>query len=426
MSEIDLKKFGRTREFKKSGYKRVAILFSGGPAPGANAVIASATLKLLNQGYDVLGMYRGYENLMNFDKLRHSACMRENEHYVNLTYDKVTRIRHLGGSIIGTSRANPARVGSKDIKKFEDFGNPEMTQYFDKVLDALEYLHIDSLISIGGDDTLKTAYYMSLLGVPVVHVPKTIDNDYYGIAWTFGYFSAIERARQDLIIFNQETKTTQCYFVLEMMGRKAGWYTMGAGIAGSATKILIPEEITGTYDIDKSAAECVDIILQREKMGKKHGLILISEGLADLLTKEKKQALAKTVDEHGNIKLADLKIGEQLALAIKTQYQQKTGKKLNLKNDNIGYTTRTIEPTAFDVLLASQLGMGASRFIINEQYGLMASVGEELRISHIPFSELIDKKTLKVRQRFVDLNSDFYELGRSLQFESHFMGSSGD
>ncbi len=418
MAEIDLKLYGRKRFFRRSNKKRVGMLFSGGPAPAANAVISTAAIQLLNSGFEVYGFYNGYLHLQNFDKSNPEETLKEGVHYIKFDYPDITRIRNKGGSILRTARANPAKTDAGEIKSFEDFGDPAKTVLLDKVLDAFEHLEIDGLISIGGDDTLKSAYYLHLLGVPVVHVPKTIDNDYYGIAWTFGYFSAIERARQDLLIYNEETKTTECYFMLELMGRKAGWYTMGAGIAGGATRVVIPEEIDGDLDIDKLAEELTDLIIEREMLGKNYGVILVSEGLADLLPDEVKTQLVSTYDEHGHLRLSELKIGEQLTRVIKEKYKARTGKKLNMKNGIIGYTTRCIDPTAFDVLLASQLGMGAANFVKEQTFGYMVSVGEELHISKIAFSELIDKKTMKTRQRYIDLNSDFYQLGKALQFDA--------
>ena len=400
------------RKLRTAGLHRVGILFSGGPAPAANAVISSAVIQLLNEHWDVVGFYKGYENLESFD-LDHPRLLVQDKHYRFLQFDDVTRLRASGGCFLKTARANPARTSAGEIKTEADLHDPAKTAKLLRVLDALEYLGIGALISIGGDDTLKTAYYLSRLGVPVVHVPKTIDNDYFGIPWTFGYFSAIERARQDVKVFNEEARTTDCYFIIEMMGRKAGWYTLGAGIAAEAVRMVGPEEVGAKLDIRGLADELAGIIIKRENDGKACGVILVSEGLADKLPEEDKP---KTVDEHGNIRLSEAKIGEHIARTVETIYKRKTGRPIKIKTDSIGYTTRCMEPTAYDVILGSQLGRGAYKLIKDEKFGHMVSVDESLCLKSVPFSELIDPDTFKTRLRFVPPEGDFFALAKSLEY----------
>ncbi|RJO65186.1 MAG: 6-phosphofructokinase [Myxococcales bacterium] len=403
-----------TRRFRTLGQKRVGMLFSGGPAPGANAVISTATIQFLNDHFDVVGFYKGYEFLEKFDR-NNPTVFKEGMHFARLNYTDVTKIRQQGGCMLRTSRANPSKLSGQEIRSVKDLSDPAKARKLYNVLDALEYLGISSLISIGGDDTLKTAYYLSLLGVPVVHVPKTIDNDYYGIPWTFGYFSAIERARQDVKIYNNEVRTTECYFILELMGRKAGWYTLGAGIAGEAVRMIGPEETGDTLDLDKLTEELVDLILMREQLNKNYGVILVSEGLVDKLPVDKKP---KTTDAHGNVTLSEAKIGELIGSRVKKRYKERTGRSLTLKNSTIGYTTRCIEPSAFDVLLGSQLGMGAYQFIKAGNFAHMVSVGDNLEIKRVPFSELIDGTTFKTRVRYVPIDGDFFKLAKSLEFKA--------
>jgi len=402
------------RKFRTLGQKRVGMLFSGGPAPGANAVISTAAIQFLNNQYDVIGFYKGYEFLENFDRETPKNFV-ENKAFKSLEYPDVTKIRQHGGSMLRTSRANPSKTPAGDIKCVADLTDPLKSRKLYNVIDALEYMGISSLISIGGDDTLKTAYYLSLLGVPTVHVPKTIDNDYYGIPWTFGYFSAIERARQDLKIYNVEARTTDCYFVLELMGRKTGWYTLGAGIAGEAVRMIGPEEFGNELDLRKVADELVDLILIREQLNKTYGVILVSEGLVDRLPDDQKPT---TTDQHGNILLSEAKIGEHIANWVERVYHKRTGREIRIKTGTIGYTTRCVEPSAFDVLLGSQLGMGAYRFVKEGWFGSMVSVGDELEVKRVPFTDLIDERTFKTRLRYVPLEGDFFKLAKSLEFRA--------
>lgn len=403
----------KVRHFRSLGHKRVGMLFSGGPAPGANAVIATATIQFLNDGYEVIGFYKGYEYLQNFNREQPRDFV-EGEHYKVLTYDDVTRTRQVGGSLLKTARVSPVRTAGANVTNPRDLANFENSKYLYNVIDALEYLGCSSLISIGGDGSLITGYYLSLLGVPVVHVPKTIDNDYFGISWTFGFFSAIERARQDINIYNAEARTTENYFVLELMGRKAGWYTLGAGIAGEAIRMIAPEEFPGELDVDKLVEELVDIVHMRETVKKRYGVILVSEGMVEKLPKSYKPT---ETDQHGNVILREARIGELLSTRIAARYKERYGRKLTVKSNNIGYTTRCIEPSAYDVILGSVLGMGAYDLVRGGHFSQMVSVGDNLELKRVPFDELVDPNTFMTALRYVPIEGDFFRLAKSLEFK---------
>ena len=411
-SEIT-KILAKARKFHGTRQKRVGMLFSGGPAPGGNAVISGTALNALNDGWEVIGFYKGYEYLERFNR-ENPRAFRENVHFKRLGYEDVTKIRQLGGIVIKTSRANPSRTGKHEIRSPKDLLDKKQSHKLFNVIDALEFMGVQALISIGGDDTLKTAYYLHLLGVPVVHVPKTIDNDYYGIPWTFGYFTAIEHARQEVNVYNYEARTTDSWWILELMGRKTGWYTLGAGISGEAVRMIGPEEVGDRLNINKLAKEILDLVLHRERYGKNYGVVLVSEGLVDRLPAEHKPT---EVDEHGNIKFADAFFGYGLAKLIGELYRKKTGKKLKIKSETIGYTTRCAEPSAFDILLGSQLGMGAFNFIRDKTFGHMVSVGDNLEIKSVPFEGLIDPRTFRTRLRRVELDGDFFKLAKALEFK---------
>jgi ATP-dependent phosphofructokinase / diphosphate-dependent phosphofructokinase len=213
--------------------KKVGILFSGGPAPAANAVISAATLNFLNSGILVYGFLDGYENLERYSE---ATPLVEGEHYTCLRRNDVTQIRNRKDIVLRTSRANPG----KRVSSFEDLADPERTAKLRAVYQALDALEIDALVSIGGDDTLKTANYLyrmqevvpELRRLAVVHLPKTIDNDYFGIDWTFGFFSAAHFAATEIRNLGADARSTQVWYVLEIMGRKAGWLTYASGIAG--------------------------------------------------------------------------------------------------------------------------------------------------------------------------------------------------
>jgi ATP-dependent phosphofructokinase / diphosphate-dependent phosphofructokinase len=401
--------------------RRVGMLFSGGPAPAANAVISAAALSFLNSGVEVVGFLDGYENLELFGP---ASPLVEGRHYLRLGVNDVSGIRNRKDLILRTSRANPGR----SIAAPEDLADPKRNDRLLSVYHALESLEIDALVSIGGDDTLKTANYLfelqhqvsGLRPIRIVHLPKTIDNDYYGIDWTFGFTSAANFAGQEITNIGADAKSTKCWYVLEIMGRKAGWLTYAAGIAGEATRMISVEDFDGVFDVNAYAEETVSLMIARAADRREYGVICVAEGLAEKLPDEQRPHVH---DAHGNPILGSVKIGEHLAKALAAAYEKRTGKTLVVRSKQIGYETRCAWPVAFDILLGSQLGVGAQRAIVEEGLtGHMVSVRDQLQLVYVPFSELIDPETLRTRVRFIERDSDFYRLARALEYQHTSQG----
>ena len=217
--------------------RRVGILFAGGPAPAANAVISTAASAFLRHGIEVLGILNGYAHLVEFGP---DHPMKEGRDYMVLDQKALRRTRNTRGIMIGTARTNPG----KDVSHPSHLADPKRTEPLCIVHQALSSLGVDALISIGGDDTLKTAnkfkMYQDYLPadqkrIAVVHVPKTIDNDYRGIDFTFGYFTAVETLAVEIRNLLADAEATRGYFIAECMGRSAGWLAYGAAIAGEAS-----------------------------------------------------------------------------------------------------------------------------------------------------------------------------------------------
>ena len=227
---------------------RVAIVFSGGPAPAANAVIAATTTSFLEAGIEVLGVFHGYTNLQDYDPVSHP--MVPLEHYRQLAPADIRGIRNTRGIIIGTARVNPGAA----IEAPSDLFDPQKTERLARIHHALADLGVDALISIGGDDTLKTANYLYEYQrhhvaeenrVRIVHLPKTIDNDYRGIDFTFGFFTAVDVMAKELLNLRADCVATSSYFMVETMGRKAGWLSYGVAIAGEASMVVSTEDVQG-------------------------------------------------------------------------------------------------------------------------------------------------------------------------------------
>jgi 6-phosphofructokinase 1 len=247
-----------------------------------------------------------------------------------------------------------------------------------------------------------------------VHLPKTIDNDYFGIDWTFGHITAADFAAREVRQIRADSRSMSTWWVLEIMGRKAGWLTYAAAIGGEACRMLSVEDFPAGFDPAPAAEAAVDLILARAAENRKHGVICIAEGLADHLPEALRP---KEVDEHGNPVLAEVEIGRLFSAQIEKAYLARTGKKLKVRSKQIGYETRCVQPVVFDVLLGSQLGVGAYRAMVEEGLsGVMVSVEGQLALVYRPFATLVDEKTMKTKVRFIEPGSDFHKLGRALEY----------
>ncbi len=395
--------------FDFKNHKKAAILFSGGPAPSANAVISSVALNFLNAKVPIIGFFFGFEFLEDFDS-KNRYSLSPNIHYQVLDAS-ISRIRNRRGVFLKTSRANPGRL----IQSPQDLDDPGKSRRLRNILEALDSLDVGCLITIGGDDTLKTANFLSRLGLPVIHIPKTIDNDYFGIAWTFGYWSSVQAGQEALLNLKADAESTGSYFIVELMGRKAGWLTYAAGIAGEAVMMVSGEDIDDeVLDIDRLAARIVDTMLLREKNDKYYGVICVAEGLADRLPDKYRPT---ETDRHGNVILGTAEVGRVLRDASETIYRERTGRKKKIIFKQVGYETRNALPISFDVVLASMLGFGAYKLYKNKQFDCMVSVSDNFSIVGVPFEQLIDPQTLLTRLRNVPRGSDFFELKEALSYK---------
>lgn len=418
---------------KNPKIQRVAILFAGGPAPGANAVISTAAFSFLKNGTDVIGMKHGYSALAEFTA---SGPLREGEDYIRFTDEMLTHSRTSRGIMIGTARTNPG----KHVSDPEHLKNSELVAPLRRVYEGLMSLEVDALISIGGDDTLKTANKLKLYQdtlpsgakrIPVVHLPKTIDNDYSGIDFTFGYFTAVETLAEEIRNLNYDAAAGRAYFLCECMGRSAGWLAYGATIAGEASMVLSVEDISGALAgeeivnaetgqkrkvmvVERVVDRIVDMMLAREREKRDYGVVVVAEGLAEYLPSEHIEGIER--DDHGHINISSINLGAMFARLIATRYRQRTGRSRKVNGLQLGYEARCAPPHAFDVILGSQLGAGAYRALMEEKLdGVMVSVSGQLDLRFVPFKELVDPKTLVTKVRFIEPGSDFHRLARFLE-----------
>jgi 6-phosphofructokinase 1 len=416
---------------------RVAIVFAGGPAPAANAVISTAAASFLRNGIQVIGVLHGYSHLVEFSE---TNPLVEGRDYIHLTSKNLRRTRNSQGILIGTARTNP---GAK-ISHPDHLSDPARTAPLKTVHAALVSLGVDALVSIGGDDTLKTANKFKMFQdhlpadqprIPVVHLPKTIDNDYMGIDFTFGYFTAVETIAGEIRNLLADAEAGRTYYLTETMGRSAGWLAYGASIAGEASLVISVEDIHGKYRDDETVVnpktgesttrpvmkleEVVrrivrTIRVREDEEGKEFGVIVLAEGLAEYLPSKFVEGIPR--DEHGHISIAQVNLGRTFAKLVMQEYKEQTGRSRKVTGIQLGYEARCARPHAFDVMLGSQLGVGAYRALVEEKLnGVMVSVSGQLDLNYVPFEKLVDPATLVTVVRYVERGSDFHRLARFLE-----------
>lgn len=434
--------------------RRVALLFSGGPAPAANAVIASAAACFSRSGIEVLGILNGYSHLIEY---REGKALREGTAYIVLDHKCMEGKRTSQGIMIGTARANPG----KSVHSADDLKDAKATAKLQIVYEALMSLGVDALISIGGDDTLTTAAKFRLFQdemppdkkrIRVIHLPKTIDNDYEGIDFTFGYFTAVEMLAQQVKNLLADARSTNAYFLAQVMGRKAGWLAYGAAIAGEASLVIgledIPEPWWGKEDILELGTEkkvidpatgktktrdifdvqamvdrCVDTMVARDAEDKPYGVFVMAEGLAEYLPREEVRNCVSEEefkhlkpDEFGHFPISQLKVSSRLGRLIADAYQKRTGKKQKVNGVQFGYEVRCHQPTAFDVMLGSQIGVGAYRALAEEgEDSIMVSVGGQFDLEYKPFVKLIDFAKMRATPRPIRPGQAFHQLARYIE-----------
>ena len=374
-----------------SQQKSLAILVGGGPAPGINSVISSATIRAVLEGVEVTGIRDGFEWIMQGNI----------EHISPLTIEEVSRIHFRGGSYIGISRANPTR-------------DP---QHLENTVISLLRLNVSRLITIGGDDTAYSA--MKLVEkaegrIRVVHVPKTIDNDLDLPAHvdTFGYQTARHYGVEIVKNLMVDARTTSRWYFIVAMGRKTGHLALGIGKAAGATLTLIPEEFLGHQIRFKAIVDTlVGAILKRLSYGRRDGVAVIAEGLVEGLDPSELEGLQDVErDTHGNVRIAEVNIGEILKAAVQQRLKE-FGIKTTIVAKNIGYELRCADPIPYDIEYARDLGYCAAKYLLSGGSGVLISM-QAGHFVPIPFSQLIDRETGRTRIRLVDINTMKYAIGR--------------
>lgn len=347
--QLNIKHSSREKNKAKLKFnKALAVVTGGGDCPGLNAAIR-AVVRCANQAnIPVYGVLEGFKGLYQ-DKM------------VLLKSIDVSGIISRGGTILGTSRFNPFKHKNTGpiIKR------------------NLRKRKIQGLINIGGEGTQRCSYDLQQLGIPCVGVPKTIDNDVYGTDFTFGFDTAVTIATEAIDRLHTTAESHNRVMLLEVMGRHTGWIATYAGIAGGADAILIPEK-------EFALSRLLDIIHERNRIGKRFSIIVVSEDAKILLdVGTKKPELMHTPmheDEYGHLKLGGI---SQLLEKILRQHL-----KMEIRSTILGYIQRGGSPTAYDRVLATRLGVAAAELALKGRFGRMVCLkGKEIK--DIPFNRVV-------------------------------------
>jgi 6-phosphofructokinase 1 len=336
---------------------RIAMNTGGGDAPGLNAVIYAVTMAAQRRGWEVHGIQTGYAGLFDTSKI------------IPLTPERVAGIVAHGGTMLGTTnRGDPFHVPIRTAT-----GGIEYHDDSDRLVENFRRLGFDVLVAVGGDGSLSIAHKLSLKGIPVVGVPKTIDNDLANTLATFGFDTAVSTATEAIDKLHSTAAAHERVMVVEVMGRYAGWIALHSGASGSADVILIPEI---PFDLEKVCQR----LAENERRGKRYGLIVAAEGAkprgGELYTKPSTD-LGRTEVLLGGI-------AEQVAREV----NRLTGRET--RSLVLGHLQRGGSPTTFDRLLALRFGAAAVRFIAEGKRNVMVAF-QPPEMRAVPLPDVISK-----------------------------------
>lgn len=350
---------------KRSGH--IGILTSGGDTPGLNSAIRGLGKTAASDGsLQVIGFKDGFRGMMENRSVRLDNRM-------------LSGILTLGGTILGTSRDKPHKMpmGGKYV---------DMT---DVIVENYHKNHLDVLVCLGGGGTLKNAYRLSQNGLNIITLPKTIDNDIMGTDVTFGFDTALGVAVDAIDRLHSTASSHHRIIIVEIMGHRVGWLALGAGLAGGADAILLPEI---PYTIDKLA----ESILERVSRGKRFSIVAVAEGAINKEGANKIKAIEKKLENAEGAQRSELKKQiKQLdneyrgsTIKMSEELQKITG--LETRVTILGHLQRGGTPSASDRLLATRLGTSAIDYIKNEQFGIMVAVNGEYTRA-VPLEDVVGK-----------------------------------
>ena len=389
---------------------RLGILVGGGPAPGINSVISAVTIEAINKGLEVLGIYDGFQHLIagTAGQPRPPSDLVDGMRANPLEISDVSSIHFQGGSVLRTSRANPTQRPG-DLQA---------------VVATLEQLRLDYLVTIGGDGTAFTAAEVARAAggrLRVAHVPKTIDNDLPlpGGMPTFGFETARHIGTQTVLNLMEDSRTTNRWYFVVVMGRATGHLALGIGKASGATLTLVPEEFHDGTSLANVSRHLEGAILKRRIMGRNRGVAIIAEGISGLVDPKDLAAasgVAVEYDPYGSVRLAEVPLAMILRREVQRRFAAR-GESLSIVDTTLGYELRSAQPIPFDIDYTRSLGHGAVGFLLAPPQNESLRVGglvclDRGNVRALSFAELRDGDQERTRVRTVDIASEHYASAR--------------
>jgi len=367
----------------------IGVLTGGGDVPGLNPAIRSITIRASRAGYQVIGIRRGWAGIMGV--IRDDQAD-NSDNYVLLDERTVNLVGRTGGTFLRTSRTNPIRVKKADVPQhLQDKYHDDVNDLTPEVLKNLDFMGIDHLIPIGGDDTLSYGIHLSKLGFKVIAIPKTMDNDVPGTDYCIGFSTCVTRTIELTDFLRTSAGSHERYLVLEVFGRYAGFTAILPTMAGAATRCVIPEY---KFTMEKLAEVMAD---DRRKNPHNYSVVLVSEGATfeggDMVFSD------TTTDAYGHAKLGG--IGDIVSARLKELSPQfNNGKRVDIINQKLGYLVRGGNPDAVDSIVPTAYGSLALDLILEGEHGRLVCLKNGL-YSNVPIETVIKyKKIVNVEKHY--------------------------
>ena len=368
----------------------IGILTGGGDVPGLNPAIRAVTVRAIREGYRVIGIRRGWAGLIDLD--RNGSREQQADRFIELTEEVVNKVGRTGGTFLHTSRTRPSHVPKSHVPTpLQDRYDGETNDLTSEVLSNLEWLGIDTLIPIGGDDTLSYGAHLHHQGVPVIAIPKTMDNDVPGTDYCIGFSTCVTRT----IAMTHALRTTagshERFLVIEVFGRYAGFTALLPTMAGAANRCVIPEHM---FDLEQL---CSLLAEDRAKNPSQYSVALVSEGARFSGMDEMVYEDSSETDMFGHKKLGG--IGDRVSRSLREISPRfNNGQRINIISQRLGYLVRCGDPDAIDSIVPMAFGNLAMDLILEGISGRLINVRNG-RYDNVPVEVVTSrKKVVDVRK----------------------------
>ncbi|MCK5377866.1 MAG: ATP-dependent 6-phosphofructokinase [Acidobacteria bacterium] len=384
--------------------KTIGILTGGGDVPGLNPAIRAVTVRALREGYRVMGIKRGWSGLVEIDRDSGDA----GGAVVELTEEVVNKVGRTGGTFLHTSRTRPSHLPNADVPQhFREAYGDEVNDLTPEVLKNLDFLGIDTLIPIGGDDTLSYGEHLHNQGVSVIALPKTMDNDVPGTDYCIGFSTCVTRTIEMTHALRTSAGSHERFLVIEVFGRYAGFTALLPTMAGAANRCVIPEH---PFDIGHL---CELMSEDRREHPSNYSVVLVSEG-ATFSGMEEMVYSDQEADMFGHKKLGG--IGDRVAQALRAASPKfNNGRRVDVISQRLGYMVRSGDPDAMDSIVPMAYGNLAMDLILDSVSGRLVNVRNG-RYDNVPIDVVTSRK------KVIDVGK-FYNTERLRPFYKKFDGA---